>query len=125
MNAKTKKWLAVWLIWLGIHFVLLFWWGDGWEPNHDSYLDIDGDIWPFSGGDLDLDYDIVRVPSRPVKYFMGQREMEATEVKLLIDAVASSRFITEKKSKDLADKIANLASENQRQHLIRHIRARR
>ncbi len=58
MNAKTKKWLAVWLFWLGIHFVLLFWWGDGWEPNHESYLDIDGDIWPFSGGDLDYDYDI-------------------------------------------------------------------
>lgn len=72
---------------------------------------------------MDLGYDIVRVPSRPVKYFMGQREMEAAEVKLLIDAVSSSRFITAKKSRDLAKKLGNLTSQYQRKDLKRNIYA--
>ena len=45
------------------------------------------------------------------------------ELKLLIDAVSSSRFITEKKSKELVKKISRLASENQQDDLRRHISA--
>ena len=72
---------------------------------------------------IELGYDIVRVPSRPVKYFMGEREMEAAEVKLLIDAVSSSRFITAKKSRELAKKLGNLTSQYQRKDLKRNIHA--
>lgn len=71
----------------------------------------------------ELGFDVIVEHGKPNKYFMGNHGFQLPEVKLLIDAVASSRFITEKKSKDLADKIANLASENQRRHLIRHIHA--
>ena len=72
---------------------------------------------------IELGYDIIRVPNRPVRYFMGQREMEAAEVKLLIDAVSSSRFITAKKSRDLAKKLGNLTSQYQRKDLKRNIYA--
>ena len=68
----------------------------------------------------DLGLDIVKVVSRPNYYFWGDRQFEMPELKLLIDAVASSRFITEKKSKELAKKLAGLASENQRRELRRH-----
>ena len=66
-------------------------------------------------------FDIVRVPSRPVRYFMGSRKYKLPELKLLIDAVSSSRFITQKKSRELAKKLAGEASEHQRKDLRRNI----
>ena len=41
--------------------------------------------------------DIVCVKSSPNRYFIGQRSFELPELKLLVDAVDSSRFITEPK----------------------------
>ncbi|MBR5315956.1 MAG: hypothetical protein IKU44_04110, partial [Firmicutes bacterium] len=69
----------------------------------------------------DMDYDIVTVKSSPNKYFWGNRNFELPELKLLIDAVSSSRFITARKSKELIRKIATLASETQSSELDRHI----
>ena len=71
----------------------------------------------------DLGLDIVKVVSRPNLYFWGDREFELTELRLLTDAVASSRFITEKKSRELAKKLSCLCSENQRRELRRNIHA--
>ena len=51
------------------------------------------------------------------------RKFGLSEIKLLIDAVSSSRFITKKKSNILGKKLAQLASENQRSELRRHIQA--
>ena len=65
--------------------------------------------------------DIVRVSTRPVRYFMGSRKYELPELKLLIDAVSSSRFITQKKSRELAKKLTGEASEHQRKELRRNI----
>ena len=50
----------------------------------------------------DMDIDIVTVPGRPNKYFLGARLFEMPEIKLLLDAVASSRFITKSKSRELS-----------------------
>ena len=69
----------------------------------------------------DQDIDIVTVPGRPNKYFLGARLFEMPEIKLLLDAVASSRFITKSKSRELSRKLASLTSENQRKQLIRHM----
>ena len=65
--------------------------------------------------------DIVCVKSSPNKYFIGQRTFELPELKLLVDAVASSKFITEKKSKELVAKLAKLASNSQADELKRNI----
>lgn len=67
--------------------------------------------------------DIVTVPSKPNKYFWGTREFELPEIKLLMDAVCSSRFITKRKSRELSRKLTRLASLNQREELDRHIYA--
>lgn len=45
------------------------------------------------------------------------------ELKLLIDAVSSSRFITQKKSRQLGRKLSELASINQKKELKRHVYA--
>lgn len=43
-------------------------------------------------------------------YHIGERDFELPELKLLVDAVQSSKFITEKKSKTLIDKLECLTS---------------
>ena len=69
----------------------------------------------------DMDIDIVTVPGRPNKYFWGARLFELPELKLLLDAVASSRFITKRKSKELSHKLTSLTGENQKKQLVRHM----
>ena len=67
--------------------------------------------------------DIVTVSSKPNRYFWGDRGFELPELKLLIDAVSSSRFITQKKSTELVTKLSGLVSEPQRQELKRNVYA--
>lgn len=55
--------------------------------------------------------DVERRVSRTTSYFVADRKFELPELKLLADAVASSKFITERKSAQLIEKIASLASE--------------
>lgn len=69
----------------------------------------------------DMDYDIVTIKSSPNKYFWGNRTFEIPELKMLIDAVSSARFITRKKSNDLIEKIVALAGEAQHTQMNRHI----
>ena len=71
----------------------------------------------------ELGFDIVKIVSRPNRYYMRERELTLAELKILIDAVLSSRFITKKKSRDLGIKLAELASENQKKELRRNVYA--
>ena len=57
--------------------------------------------------------DIVVIHSTQSKYFVASRQFELPELKLLIDAVESSRFITAKKSNALIEKIHTMTSEGQ------------
>ena len=54
-------------------------------------------------------------------WFVGEREFELPEVKLLMDAVQSSRFITQKKSDALIRKLEGLASSHQAGQLQRQV----
>lgn len=56
------------------------------------------------------------------RYFVGSRHFELPELKLLVDAVASSKFITEKKSYDLISKLSSFASIYQQESIKRNIR---
>ncbi len=58
---------------------------------------------------------------RETYYHVASREFEVAEVKLLIDAIQSSKFITQKKSRDLIYKIKNLVSEHQAKQLQRQV----
>lgn len=70
---------------------------------------------------MDFGVDIVCVKSTQNLYFLGTRSFELPEVKLLVDAVESSRFITRKKSTELITKLASLTSSYQAKELNRPI----
>ena len=53
----------------------------------------------------DYGVDIVSLSGKNGGYFIASRNFEMPEVKLLIDAVSSSRFLTEKKSRELIEKL--------------------
>lgn len=54
-------------------------------------------------------------------YYVANRKFELPELKLLVDAVQSSKFITDKKSKTLIDKISNLTSIYEAKMLERQV----
>ncbi len=58
----------------------------------------------------DYGVDIVSLPGKNGGYFLASRNFELPELKLLIDAVQSSRFLTEKKSRELIGKLCNECS---------------
>ena len=59
---------------------------------------------------LDFGVDILCQPGRGGGYYVASQSFELPELKLLIDAVQSSRFLTEKKSRALIEKLCTLCS---------------
>lgn len=67
-------------------------------------------------------YDVVQVQSRlGGGYYLGSRSFELPELKLLVDAVQSSRFITTKKSRELIKKLERIAGKNDAGKLQRQV----
>lgn len=58
---------------------------------------------------------------RTYYYHVGKRNFELAELKLLVDSVQSSKFITEKKSNELIKKIEGYASKYEAQQLQRQV----
>ena len=54
-------------------------------------------------------------------YYVGSRDFELPELKLLVDSVQSSKFITRKKTLDLIRKIEQLAGEHDAQQLRQQV----
>ena len=69
----------------------------------------------------DFGYDIVRGPGPHDGYQLLSRDFELAEVKLLVDLVQSSKFITTKKSRELIGKLQHLVSENDARKLQRQV----
>ncbi len=65
--------------------------------------------------------DILCRKTRTYDYYIASRTFELPELKLLADAVASSKFITEKKSGQLVKKIGSLTSNYEAQHIKRQV----
>ena len=71
---------------------------------------------------IEFGYDIIRVQSRlGGGYYMAGREFELAELKLLVDAVQSSRFITTKKSRELIKKLEKKAGKHDAGKLQRQV----
>ena len=58
----------------------------------------------------DYGVDIVSLPGKGGGYYIASRNFELPELKLLIDAVLSSKFLTEKKSRELIEKLCSQCS---------------
>lgn len=54
-------------------------------------------------------------------YHVGAKHFEIAELKLLVDAIQSSKFITEKKSNELIKKLTNMASDYEAAQLKRQV----
>ena len=65
--------------------------------------------------------DITSRKSKTTDYFVASRLFELPELKLLVDAVQCSKFVTHKKSNELIKKIESLASNKQAQSLHRQV----
>ena len=59
----------------------------------------------------DYGIDIVSIPGKNGGYYIASRNFELPELKLLIDAVQSSRYLTEKKSRELIEKLCTQCNE--------------
>ena len=66
-------------------------------------------------------YDVICIKSRQNKYFIGERILELSELKLLVDAVQAAVFVPPSKSKRLITKLSALASPYQAQELNRKL----
>lgn len=70
----------------------------------------------------DFGYDIIQVSSRRGGgYYLAGRTFELAELKLLVDVVQSSRFITPKKSRELIGKLEKLAGKHDAGKLQRQV----
>lgn len=66
-------------------------------------------------------FDIIAEREAQNCYAIGRRMFELPELKLLIDAVESSKFITAKKSIELIEKLTYLTSTHRAEDLKRHL----
>lgn len=65
--------------------------------------------------------EIIIQEGRPNRYYFADRKFQFPELKLLIDAVEASKFITAKKSAQLVEKIISMASTGRAEELHRHL----
>ena len=70
---------------------------------------------------IDYGVDIVSIPGKNGGYYIASRNFELPELKLLIDAVQSSRFLTEKKSRELIEKLCNQCSVHDARLMCRDV----
>ena len=70
---------------------------------------------------IDFGMDIIKKPGRSGGYTLASRQFELAELKLLVDAVQSSKFITTKKSRELIGKLETLCSKYEATQLHRQV----
>ena len=55
------------------------------------------------------------------RYWLGQRDFELPELRLMVDSVQAARFMTEAKSRELIEKIEGLTSRHEARRLHRQV----
>lgn len=65
--------------------------------------------------------EIMVIEGRPNKYYYADRTFQLPELKLLVDAVEASKFITVRKSAELIAKITSMTSASNADELNRHL----
>ncbi|NLL63316.1 MAG: WYL domain-containing protein [Ruminococcaceae bacterium] len=62
-------------------------------------------------------YDIIKASGSKKGFYLGERDYQLAEVRLLVDAVQSAKFITESKTEELIAKIMHRLSKSQKKML--------
>ena len=66
-------------------------------------------------------FELCREKTNTVTYFIGSRVFQLAELKLLVDSIQSSKFITASKSHELISKVESLASVHEGRQLQRQV----
>ncbi len=74
---------------------------------------------------IDFGYDIQKYHGKTHGYFIGSRKFELPELKVLVDAVQASRFLTEKKTNGLIKKLEGLTDKHSAHQLRRQLVSKR
>lgn len=69
----------------------------------------------------DYGADIIIARGKNGGYYIGQRDFQLPELKLLISAVQSSRYLTEEKSLELIKKLCKLCSQQEAQQVCQNV----
>ena len=69
----------------------------------------------------ELGFDVITLPERPPKYTLLTRPFELAELKLLVDAVESSKFITRERSREIIEKLRSFAGKYHSHELSRQV----
>lgn len=69
----------------------------------------------------ELGYSVSRISARPPKYYLEDKVFELAELKMLVDAVQSSKFITAAKSRELITKLEAFAGIHHSRELSRQV----
>lgn len=86
----------------------------GIKANHNT---ISNDLITLRKGDLGVYF----ARSTQNKYYYDRRPLEVSELKTLIDIIASTRFITQRKSEELINKLLTLTSKQNAEKIRSHI----
>ena len=71
---------------------------------------------------MDYGYDIVHNKARVGGgYYMASKRFELAELKVLVDSVQASRFLSAKKTRELIDKLEKLCSIHEEKQLKRQV----
>lgn len=69
----------------------------------------------------DFDVDVCTTRHRTTGYYIGARKFQLAELKLLVDSVQASKFITEKKTLELIKKLESLLSVHEARLMHRQV----
>lgn len=69
----------------------------------------------------DMGFSVEKLPTRPTTYYLADRIFELSELKMLVDAVESSRFITAGKSREIISKLETFAGQHRARELSRQV----
>lgn len=69
-------------------------------------------------------FSIEKLPTRPVSYGLVRSALSLDDVMMLVDAVQSSRFLSERRSSQLVKRLKGLVSQRQRRQLDKRIHVR-
>ena len=64
---------------------------------------------------------IIKLPKRPVEYALVRTDLGLSDIMMLIDAVQSSKFLTERKSNQLVKSLKELTSDRERKMLDKRV----
>ena len=69
----------------------------------------------------ELGFDISKTETRPPRYKLDSKIFELAELKMLVDAVQASKFITAKKSREIIEKLGLFAGVHRSRELSRQV----